>query len=199
MCRPYPFGFWRLPPHTPSTPDEQRQILRLNILDTPTGLSVFEKVWKWDGVETSEGVEALIRSFYQFSREIDDGEIQRVQFALPSSNASSRKHGRQGRRRPRGGDGGGIADSLMGMICERRAALSVVLFHGVELEREGAGQGGEGGAEGGGGGDPDGMRTFAQAVHVKFESMFRDMLGTDEMRRLLRCDIWGGGERIGGG
>ena len=177
-----------LPPH-PLTPDAHRQILRLNILDTPTGLSVFEKVWKWDGVETSEGVEALIRSFYQFSREIDDGEIQRVQFALPSSNASSRKHGRQGRRRPRGGDAGGIADSLMGMICERRAALSVVLFHGVELERESAGQGGEGGAEGGGGGDPDGMRTFAQAVHVKFESMFRDMLGTDEMRRLLRCDI----------
>ena len=49
------------------------QILRVNIMDSATGISIFEKIWDWKGVDQSDAVEALIRSLYQFAREIDDG------------------------------------------------------------------------------------------------------------------------------
>ena len=147
-------------------------IMRVNILDAETGVSVFEKIWKWKGVEQSEAIEALLKTFYQFAREIDDGEICRVQFATPTSSTMSRKHNARGQRRRGKGPSSGARDDAIGMVCERGPVISVVLFHAVDGE--------------GGGQETQGTDEFVRAVQDKFAAMFEEILATEQVRTLLR-------------
>ena len=56
-----------------------RDTLRLlNVIDVESGESIFRKKWKWPQDGHIESVPALVNSFLQFAREIDDGGMRSV-------------------------------------------------------------------------------------------------------------------------
>jgi len=62
------------------------QLMRIEILEAKSGVCIFEKIWKWSGVSSTEGICKLILTFHQISREIGDtGEVAQVLFESLSS------------------------------------------------------------------------------------------------------------------
>lgn len=76
---------------------EQRfihSIKRLVIMDIQTQLTIFEYKNKWDGADSTDGVDALVKTFYQFAHSIDknSGKLERVRFEKPRA---TRQHFRE--------------------------------------------------------------------------------------------------------
>lgn len=46
--------------------------MRINILELENGTCLFEKIWKWSGISSSEGICNLVCIFTQISREIGE-------------------------------------------------------------------------------------------------------------------------------
>jgi len=76
---------------------EQRfihSIKRVVIMDVETQLTIFEHKKNWGGADSTVGVDALVKTFYQFAHSIDktSGKLERVRFEKPRA---SRKHFRE--------------------------------------------------------------------------------------------------------
>ncbi len=46
---------------------------RLIVLDMRSMVSLYDKTWKWNVETSAEAVSTMIQTFYQFSREVDEG------------------------------------------------------------------------------------------------------------------------------
>lgn len=61
------------------------QLWRVDIIDSKTGVCLFERIWKWSGPcnpETSASICNLILTFYMFSKELDSGGTCLAPFLL---------------------------------------------------------------------------------------------------------------------
>lgn len=63
-----------------SKPNSQCFVKNICISDVDTGIIVFQKVYKWKESSAFFNLGGLIQVFYQFAREVDDGEISCVNF-----------------------------------------------------------------------------------------------------------------------
>eukprot|EP01119_Soliformovum_irregulare_P013945 TRINITY_DN3762_c2_g1_i2.p1 TRINITY_DN3762_c2_g1~~TRINITY_DN3762_c2_g1_i2.p1 ORF type:complete len:210 (+),score=64.21 TRINITY_DN3762_c2_g1_i2:24-653(+) len=62
-------------------------LLRIDVLESKNGVCLFEKVWKWSGVSSSQGICSLVLTFFQISRDVGDknGSVSEVLFEVPST------------------------------------------------------------------------------------------------------------------
>lgn len=69
-------------------------IKRVVIMDVKTQLTIFEHKKKWGGADSTDGVDALVKTFYQFAHSIDktSGKLERVRFEKPRA---TRQHFRK--------------------------------------------------------------------------------------------------------
>ena len=115
---------------------------RLNIQDSGSGVTVFEKIWKCRGsTSSSEGIDAMLRSFSQFARENDAGLVSKCRFELPHAKRHKRKVSRMPTTGAVLGLSGGYKyrpvqpilrpQEMMEMVCVRNETFSVVLFHDI--------------------------------------------------------------------
>mmetsp|Transcript_39508 Transcript_39508/g.63985 ORF Transcript_39508/g.63985 Transcript_39508/m.63985 type:complete len:162 (+) Transcript_39508:32-517(+) len=74
-------------------------VKRLSILDLGSQGCLHDFVWSWRGSSDGENLSSLVRSFYQFAKEIDDGDVTKVKFA----SATDSKPNRHNRSRSRTG------------------------------------------------------------------------------------------------
>lgn len=103
---------------------------RVDIIDSKTGICLFERIWKWSGPcnpETSASICNLILTFYMFSKELDSGEVSVAEFS-PELLSS----------RP-GGRGAARGSSAVRMSCRRNDPLIVAAFHNVRDDVEAIG------------------------------------------------------------
>ena len=69
------------------TPSAFRSRLRrVNIADSATGMTLFERIWSWKGNTSTSLTDDLVAIFYQFANSIDksSNQISRVIFELPN-------------------------------------------------------------------------------------------------------------------
>eukprot|EP01041_Mallomonas_annulata_P001497 gene1497-2884_t len=64
---------------------DSKDIRRILIIDAITGITLYERLCNWEEKGNSTSLSSLIQSFYQLSREIDDGDIRSVSFENRSS------------------------------------------------------------------------------------------------------------------
>ena len=64
----------------PTKTNSQCFVKNICISDVETGIIVFQKVYKWKESSAFFNLGGLIQVFYQFAREVDDGEISCVNF-----------------------------------------------------------------------------------------------------------------------
>ena len=43
------------------------------LIDIKSMIALYDTTWKWNVESSAEGLSTLIQSFYQFSREVDEG------------------------------------------------------------------------------------------------------------------------------
>ena len=69
-------------------------IKRVIVMDVDSQLTIFEYKKKWSGSDETDGVDALIKTFYQFahSTKKNSGALQKVRFEMPRV---TRKHNRK--------------------------------------------------------------------------------------------------------
>lgn len=115
---------------------------RINIQDSNTGVTMFEKIWKWRGsTSSSEGIDAMLRSFSQFARENGAGLVTKCRFELPHAKRHKRKVSRMPTTGAVHGLSGGYKyrpvqpifrpQEIMEMVCVRNETFSIVLFHDI--------------------------------------------------------------------
>eukprot|EP01006_Ploeotia_vitrea_P010658 TRINITY_DN27648_c0_g1_i1.p1 TRINITY_DN27648_c0_g1~~TRINITY_DN27648_c0_g1_i1.p1 ORF type:complete len:188 (+),score=93.11 TRINITY_DN27648_c0_g1_i1:46-609(+) len=72
---------------------------RVNVYDKATGIPLYDRVWKWKDQEEQKSpgtVTGLVQFFYQFAREIDKGEVNRVVFEKSIEEESRGRYGARG-------------------------------------------------------------------------------------------------------
>ena len=110
------------------------KLKRFNVQDAVTGLTLFEHVWAWRGTRSTDGLDALVATFYQFASSIDKARVgvSRVLFELPQAKRKLR--GRQTARMSQNRMRAGLtmaAAEIMEMVCAVNEKIRVVLFHDV--------------------------------------------------------------------
>eukprot|EP00968_Pinguiococcus_pyrenoidosus_P014702 scaffold1340_cov253-Pinguiococcus_pyrenoidosus.AAC.20 len=66
----------------------------VGVLDAKTGILLFQKVYRWAEDANPKALGSLVLSFFQFSREIDDGTISCVNFEKPVQVGGHRRQPR---------------------------------------------------------------------------------------------------------
>lgn len=100
----------------------------IGVSEGSTGVLLFQKVYRWSEGAKPEALGSLVQSFFQFSREIDDGSISCVNFERPlQTHAQHRRQvSNQMRRNMR------AAAETMQLLCLRDPAGFVVqVFHEI--------------------------------------------------------------------
>jgi hypothetical protein len=113
------------------------RLKRFNVQDSETGLTLFEHVWAWRGNRSTDGLDALVATFYQFASSIDKAHVHkpgvsRVLFELPQAKRQPR--GRQTARTNQSRLRAGLTMApaeIMEMICGVNEKIRVVMFHDV--------------------------------------------------------------------
>jgi len=107
---------------------------RISVLDKNCFCPLFDKVWKWKEEQKSPALCAgLIRFFYQFASDFDDGIVNRVSFE-PHSGSGRAKYNPWSTRCPprrvnRSNNRGSLADvGSVEMYCAHNDAIIVALF-----------------------------------------------------------------------
>ncbi|CAN0290891.1 unnamed protein product [Pylaiella littoralis] len=102
----------------------------LSVCDKETGVCLFQRVWQWRGDQERPSIGKLVQSFYQFAREVDQGEISCVNF-LVKSRTHRRVSSSQAARRTRGPSTRSLPDSMQ-MLCTRNDDIIVAVFFDVK-------------------------------------------------------------------
>ncbi|CAN0348592.1 unnamed protein product [Ectocarpus sp. 6 AP-2014] len=104
----------------------------LSVIDKETGVCLFQRAWQWRGEQerSSVSIGKLVQSFYQFAREVDQGEISCVNF-LVKSRTHRRVSSSQAARRTRGPSARSLPDSMQ-MLCTRNEDIIVAVFFDVK-------------------------------------------------------------------
>eukprot|EP00904_Undaria_pinnatifida_P002609 jgi/Undpi1/12349/HiC_scaffold_5.g02023.m2 len=95
-----------------------------------TGVCLFQRAWQWRGDKGRSSIGNLVQSFYQFAREVDQGEISCVNF-LVQSRTHRRVNSSQAARRARGPSTRALPDSMQ-MLCTRNEDIIVAVFFDVK-------------------------------------------------------------------
>ncbi|CAM9716340.1 unnamed protein product [Discosporangium mesarthrocarpum] len=91
----------------------------LNVCDKETGVCLFQQHWQWKESQEPASIGKLVRSFYQFAREVNGGDISCVNFTgQPRPN-------RRASRRAR-------STSAMQMVCSQNDDIIVAVFHEIK-------------------------------------------------------------------
>mmetsp|Transcript_16629 Transcript_16629/g.25026 ORF Transcript_16629/g.25026 Transcript_16629/m.25026 type:complete len:212 (-) Transcript_16629:252-887(-) len=103
-------------------------IKNITISDARTGFVVIERVYRWPEQAVTTNLGSLIQSFYQFAREVDDGEIVSVNFE---------EHKGTGKPRNRNSTGSGGRShqkhvDTMKMVCRRNEKFVVSVFYDMK-------------------------------------------------------------------
>ena len=101
----------------------------LSICDLSTGIVLFEQKWQWRDGAHSTSVGNLVRSFFQLAREIDNGDIGKVMFELPSDPPCDADG-----LDVLGDSAPGAESRTMRMICARNEQVLAVLFDDAEAQ-----------------------------------------------------------------
>eukprot|EP00736_Rhodelphis_marinus_P009228 Rmarinus@m.15883 len=101
-------------------------IQRINISEVQSGVCLFDECWKHVGSGRAEGISNLVQVFYQFAREVDEGELSRVQFRTCHVDGGShrRRHAGDGEKAM----GSTPSSSMLEMICDRGDRVIVTIF-----------------------------------------------------------------------
>lgn len=100
----------------------------IGVSEGSTGVLLYQKVYRWSEGAKPEALGSLVQSFFQFSREIDDGSISCVNFERPmQTHAQHRRQVSNSMRRNMR-----AAAETMQLLCLRDPAGFVVqVFHEI--------------------------------------------------------------------
>lgn len=112
---------------TPKKRKKREIIKNICILDAVTGYLLFERKYKWPERVMAPNLSSLIRSFYQFSREVDDGNIASVNFEGGKSRKGKGKDNFKHRSL-------NTTFDTMQMVCVRSDKIVVSVFYDMHGE-----------------------------------------------------------------
>uniref|UniRef100_A0A7S2AXU9 Uncharacterized protein n=1 Tax=Octactis speculum TaxID=3111310 RepID=A0A7S2AXU9_9STRA len=99
----------------------------LSICDSSTGISLYERRWRWHETARPEGVKNLVKALQSFAQGIDDGRISCVNFEQPrqTDSAATRRRGTN------------QSIERLQMLCHRDESLEVTLFYEISTPPNG--------------------------------------------------------------
>ena len=152
---------------------------RFNVQDSKTGLTLFEHVWAWRGTRSTDGLDALVATFYQFASSVDKARVHepgvsRVLFELPQVKRQPRgRHtARTNQNRLRAGLTMAPAE-IMEMVCGVNEKIRVVLFHDVTR-----------------GGEIEKIDGMVMELLQSFAKQYGDALDSDVKLRALLTEVY---------
>jgi hypothetical protein len=149
----------------------KQRLKRLNVQDAKTGLSLYEKIWRWGGNESLDGVDALVATFHQFAATIDKSRagVSRVVFELPTelSKHSGRQAARNNQNHLRLKATMALREK-MEMVVSANDSLRIVLFHDITK-----------------GGDMERIDDLVLDIKQQFTTMYESELKDDKLREML--------------
>lgn len=104
--------------------DNDALIRNIIIIDSISGVMLFEKIYRWDEKASTNSLGSLIQSFHQLAREIDDGDIGSVNFESKSVSSRLQKRSQFSQARERSEK----ARESMKMICSKGDDVIVSVF-----------------------------------------------------------------------
>jgi hypothetical protein len=113
---------------------ERDYLKMISISCKETGVTLYEQTWRWKETQEQSSIGKLIQSFYQFSREVDGGDLLFVNFEMPRkakgthARASSSAHLN---RRGKGASTRSSGDGAMQMMCAQGDQVLVSVFYDI--------------------------------------------------------------------
>ncbi|CAM9170906.1 unnamed protein product [Phaeothamnion confervicola] len=103
----------------------------LSVSDATTGVCLYQRRWRWQDAKEPDGIGKLVMSFYQFARDLDDGEISCVNFEVSGQKHKRVASAHQSARRGRNVSKTSPPESVQMLSCANPAII-VAVFHEIK-------------------------------------------------------------------